>query len=493
MNLDLPQELDRESLSQLDKEQLVEMLMKQAQVIQQLQTTINELKQEIERLRVSRYLDSKTSSKPPSGDLLQKSEAKKAQEELEAPEANSPKRKPGGQPGHAGKTRKGFGRVDRYEILRPQVCDGCGQSHFGEEPIKIETQQVAQLVDCPIEIVEYQRQTCVCLGCGNWQAADWASAMVPGQDMGIKLQAFLGWLNNYGHLPYEKQQELLRELGKIEIGVGTLVNTNERLNDAVGQSVNELKEWIQQMQPNIHSDETPWVVKGVKEWLWIFANTGFALFHAADTRSRAELETILGLNYAGVLSSDDYCVYNGYDVKAQQKCLAHLRRHFKKLIKLPGLNNREIGKIFINLIDEAFKNYAVFQQKQESSDFSSWGTEFPAKVESSLQQWMGKAGGEAGKLLRSLRDKAEQWWYFLDHPEIPPDNNLAERTLRLAVTKRKVSGGSRSMQRFKNTANLLTVVQTCRRQGRSIIEFFEQALKAMVIPAMLAPSLIPQL
>lgn len=54
----------------------------------------------------------------------------------------------------------------------------------------------------------------------------------------------------------------------------------------------------------------------------------------------AELETILGLNYNGVLSSDDYCVYNGYDVKAQQKCLAHLRRHFKKLIKLPGLNNQ---------------------------------------------------------------------------------------------------------------------------------------------------------
>jgi hypothetical protein len=27
------------------------------------------------------------------------------------------------------------------------------------------------------------------------------------------------------------------------------------------------------------------MVKGVKEWLWIFANTNFALFHAADTRA----------------------------------------------------------------------------------------------------------------------------------------------------------------------------------------------------------------
>lgn len=93
--------------------------------------------------------------------------------------------------------------------------------------------------------------------------------------------------------------------------MGTLVTTNERIDSAVAPRISSLKEWIQQTQPNIHSDETPWVVKGVKEWLWIFANTGFAFFHAADTRSRAELQSILGLNYEGVLSSDDYCVYNG--------------------------------------------------------------------------------------------------------------------------------------------------------------------------------------
>jgi transposase len=144
------------------------------------------------------------------------------------------------------------------------------------------------------------------------------------------------------------------------------------------------------------------------------------------------------------------------------------------------------------LIDEAFKNYALFQQTQNLLGFLSWASEFKAKVESSISEWIGKAGGEAGKLLRSLQQKAHQWWYFLDHPEIPPDNNLAERTLRLAVTKRKVSGGSRSRSRFQDTANLLTVIQTCRRQGRSVIDFFEQAIKAMVNPAVQLPSLIPQ-
>lgn len=344
MEKDLPPKLDRESLKQLATEQLVELIMEQAIAIEKLRTKILELEQEIKKLKVSRDLDSTTSSKPPSGDILKKSEKKL---EDEAQQSIAPKRKPGGQPGHEGKTRKGFGRVDRFEILRPQVCSCCGNKGFCAEPIKIETQQVAQLVERPIEIVEYQKYTCICSECGETQAAEWSSEIVPGQDIGIRLQAFLGWINNYGHLSYEKQQELLWELGEIEIGVGTLVATNERIDGAVAESIDLLKEWIKQTQPNIHSDETPWMVKGVKEWLWIFANTDFALFHAADTRSRAELESILGSTYKGVLSSDDYSAYNGYPVKAQQKCLAHLRRHFKKLIKLPGLNNQSYwGKIY---------------------------------------------------------------------------------------------------------------------------------------------------
>jgi transposase len=57
--------------------------------------------------------------------------------------------------------------------------------------------------------------------------------------------------------------------GSIEIGVGTLVARNEGIDGAVAPSIDSLKQWIKQTQPNILADETPWVVKGVKEWLWI--------------------------------------------------------------------------------------------------------------------------------------------------------------------------------------------------------------------------------
>ena len=73
-------------------------------------------------------------------------------------------------------------------------------------------------------------------------------------------------LGNYGHLSYEKQQELLREIGGIDIGAGTLQTTNQRVFEAVHPVVNELRNWVQQ-QPHVHVDESPWPVLGVKEWL----------------------------------------------------------------------------------------------------------------------------------------------------------------------------------------------------------------------------------
>ncbi len=132
------------------------------------------------------------------------------------------------------------------------MCSCCGHKEFRCEPIKIETQPVAQLVERPIEIVEYQRHTCICSQCGSTQTANWSPEIVPGQDIGIRLQAFLGWANNYAHMPYEKQQEMLWELGQIEIGLGTLVATNERIQTAIEPSINELSSWVKQTQPNVH-------------------------------------------------------------------------------------------------------------------------------------------------------------------------------------------------------------------------------------------------
>jgi transposase len=214
------------------------------------------------------------------------------------------------------------------------------------------------------------------------------------------------------------------------------------------------------------------------------------LFRAGDTRGREEIKAQIGEQYSGVIISNDFNVYNGYDVNAQQKCLAHLRRHAQRLVKTPGKHNQSIGEELTTLVDEAFRQHRLVRENQDYSRYSHWATQFKLKVQQTLKRWCEKAGYEAGKLLRNLKLKAAQWWYFLDHPEIPPDNNLAERALRLAVTKRKVSGGSRSMKRFEDTADHLSVIQTCRFQGRSVVNFFASALKASVAIEE-QPSLVP--
>lgn len=482
MNLDnLPQLPERSTLQQLPPTQLVDMLLAQFKVIE-------ELKAEVKRLKVSERLDSKTSSKPPSTDVLKKSEKPKKESN---PETNpEPKRKPGGQPGHPGSTRKGFNRIDRIEELIPKHCNHCGSNSFENEPVLVKVQQVAQLVERPIEVVEYRQSRLRCSCCKQESSGAWPNRVIPGQDLDAGLQALLGWLGCYGQISYEKQAEFLDELGLGEVGVGTLVNTNARIAKTITNAVNELALALPSVS-HLHVDETPWIVKGVKEWLWVATHPNFCLFHAADTRSRVELSTLLGKQFDGVLVSDDFSVYNGYPVAAQQKCLAHMRRHLKKLIKFDNKVQVTIGETFLSLVDEAFRQHRLWRENGDDSSYRTWGKEFRLRVEAALTEWLPQAGYEAGKLLRNLKAKAEQWWYFLEHPEIPPDNNLAERALRLAVTKRKVSGGSRSMARFEKTAKLLSVVQTCRFQGRSFIQFLKEALSAIAHPELPYPTLIP--
>jgi transposase len=125
------------------------------------------------------------------------------------------------------------------------------------------------------------------------------------------------------------------------------------------------------------------------------------------------------------------------------------------VLGLPGDNNAAVAQIFLSLIDEAFRAHESWRKTKEQLTYDSWAQDFKIRLNKALATWLNQVGYAAGLLLKSLRDKAEQWWYFLNDPSVPPDNNLAERSLRLAVTKRKVSGGSRSMKRFEETANLL--------------------------------------
>jgi len=88
-------------------------------------------------------------------------------------------------------------------------------------------------------------------------------------------------------------------------------------------------------------------------------------------------------------------------VSAQQKCVAHLRRHFKQVSKLKHGNNPQLAQVFIDLIDAAFEAH---RQWRDSRVLITVGPGFKIQ-QAALSQWLPKAGYAAGLLLRSLRDK----------------------------------------------------------------------------------------
>ena len=149
-------------------------------------------------------------------------------------------------------------------------------------------------VERPIEIVEYQRQTHECVHCGCTETAKWSNDIIPAQDLGVGLQGLVGWLGNYAHVPYAKIRELLFELGQIDIGEGTLVATNARVAQAIEPIVEQLGAWVKNSQPNVHIDETPWQVLGIKEWLWVIANPQCAFISCSRYTLACRTRTNLG-------------------------------------------------------------------------------------------------------------------------------------------------------------------------------------------------------
>jgi transposase len=147
-----------------------------------------------------------------------------------------------------------------------------------------------------------------------------------------------------------------------------------------------------------------------------------------------ELETMLGTEFAGVLSSDDFSVYNGGNIAAQQKCLAHLRRHFKKVLELPGNNNAAVAQIFLSLIDEAFRAHESWRKTRDLLTYHSWAQDFKIRLNLALGTWLNQVGYATGLLLKSLRDKAEQWWYFLNDPSVSGFNRRIIKGIKPDLT-----------------------------------------------------------
>ena len=84
----------------------------------------------------------------------------------------------------------------------------------------------------------------------------------------------------------------------------------------------------------------------------------------------------------------------------------------------------------------------------------------------------------ASKIAKDLRECGAAPWTFARVEGVEPTNNAAERAVRKAVIWRKTSFGSASRWGSRFAERMLTVCESLRAQGRSILDFLVETLKA---------------
>ena len=72
-----------------------------------------------------------------------------------------------------------------------------------------------------------------------------------------------------------------------------------------------------------------------------------------------------------------------------------------------------------------------------------------------------------GKLKNGLIKCRDYIFNFLENPAIPPDNNASERGIRKVKIKMKNSGTFRSDQGADAFLDLLSIIETTKKQNKS--------------------------
>jgi transposase len=94
------------------------------------------------------------------------------------------------------------------------------------------------------------------------------------------------------------------------------------------------------------------------------------------------------------------------------------------------------------------------------------------------------------KVCRKILRAEKHLWRFAEVEGVAPDNNAAERALRHGVIWRKLSLGTASEAGSRFVERLLSVVETCRQNGRSVASYltacFEAKRSGQPIPSPLA-------
>jgi transposase len=446
--------------------------------VAELRVEVREQQRHIAELQERLNQNSTNSSRPPSTDLP-------------AVKRRPPRpllgRLSGGQPGHE-RQRRPLLPPDHTEVLKPSQCRRCGHALRGNDPRPLR-HQVLELPRVRPEVTEYQLHRLRCPACGLSTCAS-LPAGVPRGGQGPRLQAALALMAGAYRMSKRMVQAFCSDVLGVPICAGQVCACEAETAAAVEPVVQELREYVRGQPANV--DETGWWQKRQRGWLWAVVTQAVTVFTIALSRAAAVAQELVDPAAGQVITTDRYKGYLWLPLRQRQVCWAHLIRDFQAMVDRASAGSA-VGEELLCCAEDVFTWwYRVRDGTMSRSTFRRYIAELRPWVRSQLEGGAACACAKTAGTCREILAVEPALWTFARVEGVEPTNNAAERALRHAVLWRKTSHGTDSAAGSHFVENILTIVATCRQQGRNVLEYLTGCCGALVQGA--APeSLLPGL
>lgn len=392
-----------------------------------------------------------------------------------------PRRRRGQQRGHPGPRRRDYSHlpavVEEHEIPGDECCcRDCGRPFApvsGTEDstiLEIEVRAHRRVIRR-----HRYRPTCDCGVHPGLVTAPPAPRVIPKSILGVSLLVeFL--MDKY--LSFRPTYRLLADLQThdLDLSPGTVTDALQRLLPLF-EPVYETLADHSRRQPLWHGDETRWLVfatvegkVGFRWYLWVFHSAEVVVFVLAQGRAHEVPEHYLGPKAEGILVVDRYKAYQAIDqVKTGlivlAFCWAHVRRDFVTVARTwPDQESWALG--WVERIGQLYqRNDERLAAQEEPAKFAVADeqlrvavTAFGAQGESELSDL--SLHPARRRVLESLGNHWTGLTVFVEHPEVPMDNNTAERAQRGPVVGRKNYYGSGAVWSGRLAAMMFSLLQT---------------------------------
>ena len=422
-------------------------------------------------------------------------------EKQEKPSTGRKRGQQRGAPGH-GRTQRPNLKERREEKAPPQdalICSCCGEPYApngAEETTIVEIEVKAH----KRRIVRPRwRRACECASSRREVIAPAVPRLFDRTPYGTSVWAHYLYERYACFRPLKRVAAWMADLG-LTISPGTLASSVERFIPVFEPVAGAILDH-QNRQAVRHADETGWRIQSLREigrssraWLWNSVSEDAVYFHADPSRSAEVAKTLFGGSAVVVfVVCDRYSSYKKMERDLDGKvilcfCWAHQRRDF---IDCAAGHNRltewcqswieRIASIY-SLNKVRLKHYGPALERQTPQFDGAQGElekavdDLFAVAEAELAEL--SDGAREAKPLRSLLKHREGLCVFVDNPQVPMDNNVAERAFRSAVIGRRLSFGSDSEDGAKFTAMMYSVVGTLAINGFDVRRWLEAWLNA---------------